>query len=126
MVSKGCIAAYDAECIAPALSLAIPYDLRLVFVNADLTLFTATANLSIVCLNLSLMLNPVSLYQVRVCVQIDSPRFFQHTSSLCNMQIAKLLIIPFVCLVEKFWLGKEFTRGVITSVLVVVSGVAIV
>lgn len=69
----------------------------------DLTLFTATANLSIVCLNLSLMLNPVSLYQ-----------------------IAKLLIIPFVCLVEKFWLGKEFTRGVVTSVLVVVTGVAVV
>ena len=45
---------------------------------------------------------------------------------LCNMQIAKLLIIPFVCLVEKFWLGKEFTRGVVTSVLVVVTGVAIV
>lgn len=32
--------------------------------SADLTLFTVTANLSIVCLNLSLMLNPVSLYQV--------------------------------------------------------------
>ena len=44
----------------------------------------------------------------------------------CIAQIAKLLIIPFVCLVEKFWLGKEFTRGVVTSVLVVVSGVAIV
>lgn len=69
----------------------------------DLALFTVTANLSIVCLNLSLMLNPVSLYQ-----------------------IAKLLIIPFVCLVEKFWLGKEFTRGVITSVLIVVTGVAVV
>lgn len=69
----------------------------------DLALFTVTANLSIVCLNLSLMLNPVSLYQ-----------------------IAKLLIIPFVCLVEKFWLGKEFTRGVVTSVLIVVTGVAVV
>ena len=44
----------------------------------------------------------------------------------CDMQIAKLLIIPFVCLVEKFWLGKEFTRGVVTSVLVVVTGVAVV
>ena len=79
MVSKGCIAAYDAECVAPALSLAIPYDLRLVFVNADLTLFTATANLSIVCLNLSLMLNPVSLYQVRLCGQIDSHHDFPNT-----------------------------------------------
>lgn len=43
-----------------------------------------------------------------------------------DIQIAKLLIIPFVCLVEKFWLGKEFTRGVVTSVLVVVTGVAVV
>lgn len=50
-----------------------------------------------------------------------------HSTSLPGgMQIAKLLIIPFVCLVEKFWLGKEFTRGVVTSVLVVVSGVAVV
>ncbi len=44
----------------------------------------------------------------------------------CVLQIAKLLIIPFVCLVEKFWLGKEFTRGVVTSVLIVVTGVAVV
>ena len=41
-------------------------------------------------------------------------------------QIVKLLIIPFVCLVEAFWLGKVFTRNVIASVLVVVTGVAIV
>ena len=48
------------------------------------------------------------------------------TAMDCVMQIAKLLIIPFVCLVEKFWLGKEFTRGVVTSVLIVVTGVAVV
>jgi uncharacterized membrane protein YbaN (DUF454 family) len=41
-------------------------------------------------------------------------------------QIAKLLIIPFVCLVEHFWLGKVFTRSVIGSVLTVVLGVGIV
>jgi len=41
-------------------------------------------------------------------------------------QIAKLLIIPFVCLVERFWLGKTFSRSVIASVLTVVIGVAIV
>ncbi|KAL3132232.1 hypothetical protein ABBQ32_008821 [Trebouxia sp. C0010 RCD-2024] len=69
----------------------------------DLVLFTATANVSVVCLNLSLMFNPVSLYQ-----------------------IAKLLIVPFVCLVEKFWLGREFTRGIVIAVLVVVTGVAVV
>eukprot|EP00891_Asterochloris_glomerata_P006769 jgi/Astpho2/6769/Aster-07215 len=69
----------------------------------DLLLFTATANLSIVSLNLSLMLNPVGFYQ-----------------------IAKLLIIPFVCVVEKVWLGRVFTRGVIAAVMVVITGVAIV
>ena len=42
------------------------------------------------------------------------------------MQIAKLLIIPFVCLVEHFWLGKTFSRAVIASVVTVVIGVAIV
>ncbi len=42
------------------------------------------------------------------------------------MQIAKLLIIPFVCLVERCWLGRVFTKPVILSVLTVVTGVAIV
>ena len=41
-------------------------------------------------------------------------------------QIAKLLIIPFVCLVEKFWLGREFSKGVVVSVVTVVAGVAVV
>ena len=47
-----------------------------------------------------------------------------HTGVLA--QIAKLLIIPFVCLVEHFWLGKTFSRSVIVSVVTVVIGVAIV
>ncbi len=42
------------------------------------------------------------------------------------VQIAKLLIIPFVCLVERCWLGRVFTKPVILSVLTVVTGVAIV
>ena len=41
-------------------------------------------------------------------------------------QVCKLLIIPFVCLVEHFWLGKVFTRSVIASVVTVVIGVAVV
>lgn len=41
-------------------------------------------------------------------------------------QIAKLLIIPFVCAVESVWLGKVFSRSVITSIFIVVAGVAIV
>lgn len=42
------------------------------------------------------------------------------------MQVAKLLIIPFVCLVEKMWLGREFTSSAVTSILVVILGVTIV
>ena len=41
-------------------------------------------------------------------------------------QIAKLLIIPFVCLVEHFWLGKRFSVRVIMSVVTVVLGVGVV
>ena len=69
----------------------------------DLAIFTATANASIVSLNLSLMLNKVGFYQV-----------------------AKLLIIPFVCGVERVWLGRRFTPSVAAAVGIVVIGVAIV
>ena len=180
---------------------------------ADLILFTATANLSIVSLNLSLMLNPVGFYQVgpiaahgrasaavatsqcssSACTRAQMTATFWR-SSLCTastrpfrlpavcllagfpevqwtslapvwphmhavlaacvaqsllqtsgalpsivvalaactstrlsglhllLQIAKLLIIPFVCIVEKVWLGRVFTRGVLAAVMVVVTG----
>jgi solute carrier family 35 protein E3 len=42
------------------------------------------------------------------------------------MQIAKLLIIPFVCVVELVWLKRRFTGPVIGSVLTVIIGVGIV
>ena len=41
-------------------------------------------------------------------------------------QIMKLMNIPFVCAVERFWLGKHFSTPVIASVVVVVVGVGIV
>ncbi len=41
-------------------------------------------------------------------------------------QISKLLIIPFVCLVEALWFGKRFTLPLVLSILVVVAGVAVV
>lgn len=43
-----------------------------------------------------------------------------------GLQIAKLLVIPFVCLVEAFWLGRTFSASVIFSIATVVFGVAIV
>lgn len=69
----------------------------------DLVLFTVVADISILTLNLSLMLNTVSFYQ-----------------------IAKLLIIPFVCFVERFYLGRVFSRETVASIGVVVTGVAVV
>ncbi|KAL4418890.1 hypothetical protein ABPG77_002633 [Micractinium sp. CCAP 211/92] len=69
----------------------------------DLMLFTFIADISILTLNLSLMLNTVSFYQ-----------------------IAKLLIIPFVCFVESSFLGRSFSREVVSSILLVIAGVAVV
>jgi solute carrier family 35 protein E3 len=66
-------------------------------------LFTVVANVSVLTLNLSLMLNTVSFYQ-----------------------IAKLLVIPFVCFVESSFLGYTFTRQVVASILLVAAGVAVV
>lgn len=43
-----------------------------------------------------------------------------------GVQISKLLNIPFVALVEAFWLGKRFSGKVICTMAVVVVGVAIV
>lgn len=41
-------------------------------------------------------------------------------------QIAKLLIIPFVAVMEMVWFQKRFTPPVVASMLVVAAGVAIV
>lgn len=41
-------------------------------------------------------------------------------------QIAKLLVIPFVCFVERFFLGAVFSRQVLATIMVVVLGVGIV
>ena len=85
------------------LSLPLSPRTPLLHPNPDLAIFTATANASIISLNLSLMLNAVGFYQV-----------------------AKLLIIPFVCGVERAWFGRRFSRQVTAAVAVVVVGVAIV
>lgn len=73
------------------------------FLHADVLLFAVVADISILTLNLSLMINTVSFYQ-----------------------IAKLLIIPCVCFIERFYMGRRFTREVTAAILVVISGVAIV
>lgn len=150
---------------------------------ADLALFTVIADISILTLNLSLMLNTVSFYQVRgpllgagaeplACCWVlvlslrpaaplgcrvgcwrgaragtqpggrqasglgprpapPSPRPRQHLPTHLparspSPQIAKLLIIPFVCFVESSFLGRTFTREVSAAIVLVVAGVAVV
>lgn len=65
--------------------------------------FSVIAVISIASLNLSLLVNPVGLYQV-----------------------AKLLVIPFVCGVEAIGYGRRFNMATIISIATVVIGVAVV
>ena len=46
--------------------------------------------------------------------------------TLVTHQIAKLLIIPFVCGVELVWMGRRFTPPVVASIMLVILGVAVV
>ncbi|KAF8060365.1 URGT2 [Scenedesmus sp. PABB004] len=65
--------------------------------------FSAVAVVSIASLNLSLLVNPVGLYQV-----------------------AKLLVIPFVCCVEAGWMGRRFNVATLCCIATVIAGVAVV
>ncbi|PNW76880.1 hypothetical protein CHLRE_11g479950v5 [Chlamydomonas reinhardtii] len=76
---------------------------RAVMPLKDCLLFAVIASVSIASLNLSLLVNSVGFYQ-----------------------ISKLLIIPFVCLVEFAWFNRTFTGPMVGSILVVVVGVAVV
>lgn len=68
----------------------------------DLFWFSIVANSSIVCMNLSLMLNSVGFYQ-----------------------ISKLSMIPVVCVMEWLLHNKTYTREVKAAVIVVVVGVGV-
>lgn len=70
---------------------------------ADNLYYSVIANLSIASLNLSLLVNTVGFYQ-----------------------IAKLMIIPFVCVMEMLWFQRRFTPEVTASVVTVIIGVSIV
>ncbi|KAH7426942.1 hypothetical protein KP509_10G023000 [Ceratopteris richardii] len=68
----------------------------------DLFWFSLVANSSIVCMNLSLMLNSVGFYQ-----------------------ISKLSMIPVVCVLEWLLHNKSYTKEVKAAVIVVVIGVGV-
>ena len=59
------------------------------------------------------------------CINIYILPPLGHCVCAC-VQIAKLLIIPFVCLIERFYLGRVFSREVVGAILLVICGVAIV
>ncbi|KAG2491545.1 hypothetical protein HYH03_010116 [Edaphochlamys debaryana] len=82
---------------------AVGYGKRASMPLKDCLIFAVVASVSIASLNLSLLVNSVGFYQ-----------------------ISKLLIIPFVCLVEYLWFKRRFTLMTVLSILVVVAGVAIV
>eukprot|EP00240_Pyramimonas_obovata_P004109 CAMPEP_0118925814 /NCGR_PEP_ID=MMETSP1169-20130426/3637_1 /TAXON_ID=36882 /ORGANISM="Pyramimonas obovata, Strain CCMP722" /LENGTH=343 /DNA_ID=CAMNT_0006867217 /DNA_START=141 /DNA_END=1172 /DNA_ORIENTATION=- len=68
----------------------------------DAILYTVFADLSIVGMNFSLMMNTVGFYQ-----------------------IAKLSIIPVICTIDYIWLFKRFNPKILASIGVVLMGVAI-
>ena len=51
--------------------------------DADLMIFVATANTSIISLNLSLMLNKVGFYQARLCLRPQA-RCYLHTMQMSS------------------------------------------
>lgn len=69
----------------------------------DALLFSVIGSVSISSANLSLMFNTVGFYQ-----------------------IAKLLLAPFVCVIESLFFGKRFTTPVLLSIAVTLIGVGIV
>lgn len=42
------------------------------------------------------------------------------------LQVAKLLVIPFVCMVEAVWFGRRFNTATLLSIMTVIVGVATV
>lgn len=49
-----------------------------------------------------------------------------HPSAPPTQQVAKLLVIPFVCFVEAVWYGRRFNTATLTAIGVVIIGVATV
>ena len=44
---------------------------------------------------------------------------------ISDIQVAKLLTIPFVCVMEKLWIGKQFSTGVLVSIVMSTAGVTV-
>jgi hypothetical protein len=59
-------------------------------------------------------------------VESGGPPHLPFQTRACLPQIAKLLIIPFVAIMEMVWFKRRFTPPVAASMVVVVIGVSIV
>jgi hypothetical protein len=61
-----------------------------------------------------------------LCLKLacHTPHARQHTH--IRSQVSKLLIIPFVCIVEGVWHRRRYTIWVLCSIFLVVIGVAVV
>ena len=68
----------------------------------DLVFYVVVANMPIIGLNVSLMLNTIGFYQV-----------------------CKLAQIPTMCILEASFLNKKFSRKVVQAIIVVLAGVAV-
>lgn len=57
---------------------------------------------------------------------VMTPAGLLHALRLAAVQVAKLLVIPFVCMVEAVWFNRRFNTATLLSILTVIFGVATV
>jgi hypothetical protein len=95
-------------------------------------LFCACADVSIVGMNMSLMMNTVGFYQVRSRGEALHPRRSRPwlTTNVRRRrrrraQISKLCTIPVICVIDYVWFYKRFHEKVMVSTAVVLLGVAV-
>jgi hypothetical protein len=105
----------------------------------ELVKFAFFANLSIVGMNVSLMWNSVGFYQVRTetlvfyliedrsfgILQVYWSEMYIHCVSCLFFQIAKLCIIPVLCILEIIFDKVRYSRDTKLSIVLVLVGVAV-
>ena len=90
---------------------------------ADALLYTILSNCSISALNISLHLNSVGTYQVRLVGWKKSPAPSSADIMYLRPQFAKLLMLPCTYLLEVFAFGKPVSSRPVMSIILVLLGV---
>ena len=88
--------------------------------RTDTLLYTLLSNCSISALNISLHLNSVGTYQVRLCSTKVAGSIVD--STFCQ-QFAKLLMLPCTYFLEVFAFGKPVSSRHVTAIILVLLGV---